>query len=117
MLTRKFKHWFSITLILGLLGLSLGVSAATAIDDGGRKVKTKVSPVYPDLAKRMNLSGVVKVEVVIAANGSVKDTKVIGGHPLLVESAVSAVKKWRYEPASNDTTQVVEFQFSNGNDR
>ena len=66
---------------------------------------------YPELAKRMSISGVVKVEVVVAPNGSVKSTKVVGGHPLLVNAAVDAVKKWRFETASEETTGVVEFKF------
>ena len=76
-----------------------------------RKVKTKVSPSYPELARRMSISGVVKVQVVVAPNGSVKTTKVVGGHPLLVNAAVDAVKKWRFETASEETTGVVEFKF------
>ena len=76
-----------------------------------RKVKTKVAPAFPELARRMSIAGVVKVQVVVAPNGSVKNTKVVGGHPLLVNAAVDAVKKWRFEPASEETTGVVEFKF------
>jgi TonB family protein len=61
----------------------------------------------------MNLSGTVKVEVVIGPNGVVKSTKVIGGHPVLVETVLDAVKKWRYEPAAEETTTTVEFHFNN----
>jgi len=76
-----------------------------------RKAKTRVAPMYPELAKRMSISGLVKVEVVVAPNGSVKSTKVVGGHPLLVNAAIDAVKKWRFETASEETTGVVEFKF------
>jgi TonB family protein len=76
-----------------------------------RKIKTKVSPVYPELARRMSISGVVKVQVVVAPNGFVKNAKVVGGHPVLANAAVDAVKKWRFEPASEETTGVVEFKF------
>src|SRR6266478_3396994 len=76
-----------------------------------RKAKSKVAPAYPELAKRMSISGVVKVQVVVAPNGSVKTTKVVGGHPLLVNAAMDAVKKWRFESASDETTGVVEFRF------
>ena len=71
----------------------------------------KVSPVYPELARRMSISGVVKVQVVVAPNGSVKSTKVVGGHPLLVNAATDAIKKWRFEAASEETTGIVEFKF------
>jgi protein TonB len=76
-----------------------------------RKVKTKVSPVYPELARRMSISGVVKVQVVIAQNGTVKSTKIVGGHPLLVNAATDAIKKWKFEPAGEETTGIVEFKF------
>ena len=80
-------------------------------DEITRKVKSKIAPTYPELARRMSIAGVVKVQVVVAPNGSVKTTKVVGGHPLLVNAAVDAVKKWRFEPASEETTGVVEFKF------
>jgi TonB family protein len=102
-----------MALLAIVTGLSLGNCPAFADEDSGRKVKSKVAPAYPELAKRMNVTGTVKVEVVIAANGIVKSTKVIGGHPLLVEPAVDAVRKWKYEPASSDTTTTVEFHFTN----
>jgi len=88
--------------------------SSRAQDELTRKVKTKVAPAYPELAKRMSISGVVKVQVVVAPNGSVKTTKVVGGHPLLVNAAMDAVKKWRFEPASDETTGVVEFKFDPG---
>lgn len=59
----------------------------------------------------MSIAGVVKVQVVVAPNGTVKSTKVVGGHPLLVSAAVDAVKKWRFESAPDETTGVVEFKF------
>jgi len=49
--------------------------------------------------------------VVVNANGSVKSTKVMGGHPLLVSAAEDAVKKWKFEPASQEDSGVVEFSF------
>lgn len=113
MLLGRFRRWMSLAMLVLVTALTLGTMPASADGDGSRKLKSKVSPLYPDLARRMNLSGTVKVEVVIGANGAVKSTKVIGGHPLLVEPAVDAVKKWRYEPGSGDTTTTVEFHFTN----
>ena len=83
-------------------------------DDMPRKVKTRVSPVYPDLARRMSISGVVKVQVVVAPNGTVKSTKIVGGHPLLVNAGVEAVKKWKFEATAEETTGIVEFKFDPG---
>ena len=76
-----------------------------------RRAKTKVQPVYPDLARKMNLSGTVKIAVVIAPNGTVKEAKIVGGHPVLAGAALDAAKKWKFEPASVETSGVVDFKF------
>jgi TonB family protein len=76
-----------------------------------RKAKTKVAPAYPELARRMNITGTVKVLVVVAPNGSLKDTKIVGGNPLLVNAAMDALKKWKFEPADSESTGTVEFKF------
>lgn len=89
--------------------------AGLAQDSMDRKVKSKVSPVYPEIARKMGLAGNVKLQVVVSPKGVVKETKVIGGHPILVTAAVDAVKKWRYETASAESTGTVEFRFDPGN--
>jgi protein TonB len=83
----------------------------THADDLGRKIKSKVNPQYPELARKMNVSGSVKLELVIAANGQVKSVKPLGGHPLLIDAAQNAVKQWRYEPGA-EGTEVVEIRFT-----
>jgi TonB family protein len=80
-----------------------------------RKVKSKVDPVYPEIARKMGITGNVKLQLVVSPNGVVKETKVIGGHPILVNAAVDAVKKWRFETASAETTETREFRFDPGN--
>ena len=87
--------------------------SSTAFADG-RVAKQKASPAYPDLAKKMNISGVVKVEVTVAPSGHVTSAKAIGGHPLLIEASVAAAKQFKYEPSAEETKEVVEFHF-NGN--
>jgi TonB family protein len=109
---RTIQRWLVGIAFLTLMGgVILDPLPGRAQDEITRKVKTKVAPTYPELARRMSISGVVKVQVVVAANGTVKTTKVVGGHPLLVTAAVDAVKKWRFEAASEETTGVVEFKF------
>ena len=76
-----------------------------------RKVKSKVAPVYPDLARRMNITGTVRLVVVVSSNGTVKSTKLVGGHPILVSAAMNALKKWKFEPAADESTGLVEFKF------
>jgi TonB family protein len=89
------------------------LSAQTgSTDESKRKVKSKVSPAYPELAKRMSVGGKVKIEVVITADGHVRSTRVVGGHPLLVQACQDAVKEWKFLPSSEESTQIVEFNFS-----
>jgi TonB family protein len=84
---------------------------ALAQGELARKTKTKVSPTYPDLARRMNITGTVKVLVVVTPSGNLKDTKVVGGNPLLVNAAMDALKKWKFEPADTESSGTVEFKF------
>jgi TonB family protein len=95
-------------LLAVVLGAAICQTSAAAEPD--RKVVIRVKPAYPILARQMNVTGKVKIEVVIAANGSVKSLKPIGGHPLLIQSASEALKKWRFAPGP-ETTTIVEFQF------
>ena len=76
-----------------------------------RKAIVKPAPEYPELARRLRLTGTVKMEVVIAPNGQVKNTKVIGGHPVLVAAVSSALQKWKFSPGSVETSQTLEFDF------
>jgi TonB family protein len=77
-----------------------------------RKVRTKTAPEYPALARQLNVTGKVKLEITISADGRVTGTRTVGGSPLLVPPATDAVKKWRYEPGPKETTEIVEFNFS-----
>ena len=100
--------------MVGAATLAIAVSLANGqqAEEGKRKTKSKVNPVYPELARRMNISGKVKVEVVIAPDGHVKSVRAVGGHPVLVQPCLDAVKEWRFEAAPEETTQLVEFNFN-----
>jgi TonB family protein len=76
-----------------------------------RRAKSKVQPEYPELARKMNITGTVKIQVVVSPNGTVKEAKVVGGHPVLAGAALDAVRKWRFEPAPGESTGVVDFKF------
>jgi len=96
--------------LASLLLFSIALSPTFAADST-RAVKTKTEPVYPELARRMNISGTVKLQVTIAPDGSVKAVKPLGGHPLLIDSAVNAVKSWKYESSKDETTALVSIVF------
>lgn len=100
--------------LLGLLGAS-GFAQSGSSEEGKRKVKTRVTPVYPELARRMNVSGKVKIEVIITPDGRVKSMRAIGGHPLLVRACEDALKDWKFAAAAEESTQLFEFDFSANN--
>jgi TonB family protein len=106
----KNKQWArTLTLALILAGL-YGFNAGGAHAQFPRKVLANPQPDYPEIAKKMHLVGTVRVEVVIGANGQIKETKVIGGHPLLVNSTLMSLKMWKFAPGNEETT-VLEFNF------
>jgi TonB family protein len=86
-------------------------TSAEVKDHGGRKVKTAVKPEYPQVARQMRVTGTVRLEATVAPDGKVRDTKVLGGSPLLVQEAVTAVKKWKYEEGAKETVETVEVVF------
>ena len=76
-----------------------------------RKPVANPDPEYPEIARRMNITGTVRMEIVIAADGTIKSVKVMGGHPLLVDAVEKALKKWKYAPAGTETTMQLDFKF------
>ena len=107
---QKIRWWARAGLLVAIAATFIP-SPAVAQGELTRKTKSKVAPAYPDLARRMNITGTVKVLVVVSPNGSLKDTKIVGGNPILVNAAMDALKKWKFEPADSDSTGTVEFKF------
>ena len=81
---------------------SNGPAAGFKLRVGGnvqsKKLQVQPKPVYPPDAKQAHVQGVVKLSAIIGKDGTVQDLNVISGHPLLVPSALQAVKQWVYEP-------------------
>jgi len=92
-----------------MVGLVLGVISFA--QETARKVIARTAPSYPELAKKMHLSGKAKVEVLVNAAGTVMSAKFVGGNPVFETSAVEAVKQWKFEPSAGPSkgTVVVEF--------
>lgn len=110
------KIWRWCALVLMFFAL---VSVGSAQGQGAtpsRKLKSKVAPVYPELARKMNLVATVKVQVTVGPSGAVTQAKALGGHPLLVDPSVIAAKQCRFEPAGDTTTAILEFHFAPGSD-
>ena len=76
-----------------------------------RKVMTRVEPKYPPTLERLYIGGVVRLQVDIAANGTVEGAQLIGGNPILGQAAIAAVKQWKYVPAKTRTRTVERLEF------
>ena len=109
------RRWTAILTLLFATFAVVCPKPASAQEDteGKRKVTSRVVPEYPEMARRMNLKGIVKVDVTVGSNGLVKTVEVKGGHPVLAQAAVNAVRKWKWEPGSHDTREPVEVKFDN----
>jgi TonB family protein len=99
---------------VGLIAIAMGAGVATAgAADGEARVVTKrVTPAYPDLARKVRATGKVKLTVLVTSEGKVKRVDVIGGHPLLVVAASDAAKQWLFAAASKESSELVVFEFS-----
>ena len=89
--------------------LVLIAPSGNAID---RAVKSKVPPVYPEIARRMKITGVVKVEATVDADGKVTDVKTLTGSRTLSPAAEDAVRKWKFAPAAAMSTEDVDVNFA-----
>ena len=78
----------------------------------GRKVLVRVTPQYPALCRTLKINGSVKVDALVAENGTVKSVEVKGGHPVLAEAAKSAVIRWKWVAAPHETHENIELRFN-----
>jgi len=77
-----------------------------------RKIVRKTMPIYPALARQINLAGTVKVSAVVAPDGKVKTVEPVGGSPILIEAARAAILQWRFVPAAAESREVIELHFN-----
>src|SRR5260221_665976 len=108
---RSYLSALFIALSLGVITFSPVFSAAQEQPETTRKIVSKVVPVYPELANKMQIRGTVRVGAVVTPSGKAKSTQVIGGNPLLARAAVDAIEKWKWAPAPQETRELVELNF------
>jgi TonB family protein len=80
-------------------------------EKSARKLIFKTEPEYPWDLKRAHIGGVVRMVVVVTPRGTIDSISVIGGNPVLVETAVRAVKKWKYASADSESIVHVNVDF------
>jgi TonB family protein len=91
-----------------------GVRTLAIADSGGaeRQLVTRVEPVYPKDLQEREIGGTVRLKVTVAANGAVEHVDVLGGNPILGESAAKAVQKWKYAAGNSKTTMEISVPFN-----
>jgi TonB family protein len=108
---RKINPIRLLALVAFLAVHLCGTVIAQAQSDEKRPIRHLVAPTMPELAKKLNLAGTVRIEVVIAPDGTVKRSRVIGGHPVLAVEAEHAAQKSTFEPGPRETTETIDFKF------
>jgi TonB family protein len=76
-----------------------------------RKVTNRVMPSYPELARKTNVTGTVRAEALVTADGRVKSVVMKGGNPVLIQAAEHAIYKWKWAPAKHETQETIEVRF------
>lgn len=105
-----FASAFDKTAFLLFLAILLLVFSAPAHADD-RRVEKRVQPIYPEIAKRMRITGVVHVEATVAADGSVVNAKAVNGNKMLTPAAEDAVKHWKFVPGDGQSTVGIDINF------
>ena len=87
------------------------LSVSDMENDGARRLITRVEPIYPTTLHSNHIGGIVRLKVTIAPNGSVEAVELLGGNPILGESAMMAVKKWIYAAGPSKTKTEISIPF------
>ena len=80
-----------------------------------RKIQKRVPPVYPELARRMHVSGVVRILATVAPDGTVTEVKTLNGNKMLSLAAEEAVKKWKFVAGDSASTVTIDVNFDVSN--
>jgi TonB family protein len=110
----KFRHsafaGVQHTVLLFMTAIACLLLALPAHADD-RRVEKRVPPVYPEIAKRMHIFGIVHVEATVAPDGSVTSTKATTGNKMLSPAAEDAVKRWKFVPGDSQSTVCIDVNF------
>jgi len=101
-----------LTLALCLTAGFVLISPAQKTPKPERKVLVSGKPEYPGPLKQARIGGLVRLRAWVLPNGTVSSVDVLGGNPILAESAVTAVKKWKYAPAPSQTAEEIVLHFN-----
>lgn len=110
---RRMSATFGLFVLACLIGVS-GLRAQSTEKSGkpGRKLVHKVDADYPLDLQRAHIGGVVRLDVSVVPAGTVSNIAVVGGNPVLVETATRAVKQWKWAPADSESIIRVTVNFA-----
>lgn len=106
-LRSKRFTWLHLAALTAVVALTIPAQAADE-----RAIKSRVAPVYPELAKRMKISGMVMIEATVDADGKVTAVKTLSGNRALAQAAEDAVSRWRYVSAPEASKVDVNLNFN-----
>jgi TonB family protein len=113
---RKYRKLCINTITsLVVFGIALGslpTLQAQSEDHPYRRVTHSEKPVYPEILKILSIGGTVRLKVKVLANGTVASAEILGGNPILAESAAKAVMSWKYAPAPAMTVEIATIDFN-----
>jgi len=107
----KTFNYKQLGLWLGFAIVLLACPASAHSQEATRKVLKRVQAQYPSILKKRGIGGTVRLRVTVKADGTVRDTEVLGGSAILADSAQKAVKQWVFAPGDAESTVEVSVVF------
>ena len=111
----QFRYAGILVMLLSF-GLIASAEIRVATDDAMKAATKKTPPDYPPIARQLKIAGKVEVDVTIDADGNVENVKIVSGNAMLTQSVITAVKKWKFTPFTQEgtpakATAMLEFDF------
>jgi TonB family protein len=110
-----FRTRIRLAALLPAVSLFLALAPASQAQKAAkseRKVLVSVKPDYSEILRHAQIGGLVRLKATVTADGKVMSVTVVGGNPILAESASAAVMKWKYAPAGDQTVEEVSISFT-----
>lgn len=108
-LQQSVKRGLSTRLLYLAVGALLLSPLSLRAED--RVVVHKVAPIYPDMAKRMHITGTVRVVTTVDPAGNVVKVEGLGNNKILSNAAEDAVRRWKFAPGDGTATLTIEITF------
>ena len=108
---KTVASFFFAGLFVIIMSGSVQAQQPRQVDNPERRIVNRVEPEYPETLKRLFIGGIVRIQVMVNPNGRVESAELLGGSPILGQSAIKAVKQWKYAPSAGTDKLVVQLEF------